>query len=307
MIGFIGLGTMGHSMALNLRRSGAELLVHDIDRARSTELVQAGAHWAESVAELGRASDVVFTSLPGPSEMEAVGLAPGGLLDSMQPGSVWFDLTTNAPTVVKRVAQDCAARGIELLDAPVSGGAAGAKSGRLALYVGGSRDVYDRYKQLLDAIGDRVLHVGPIGSGNTAKLAHNCCSMTVRMAIAEVFTLGVKAGMDPLELWNAVRQGVLGRNRTFDGIGAEYLQSHYDPPNFTLRLAHKDFTLALDLARDLGVPMKQAETAYADYTDALDRGWGELDSRIAMHVQNVRADVEIKVSAEDVAATLARG
>lgn len=306
-VGFIGLGTMGHGMATNLAKSGVDFIVHDINRASAATLLAAGATWAESVAELGRACDVVFTSLPGPKEFEAVGIGPGGLLASMRAGSVWFDLTTNSPTVVKTLAGAFDARGIALLDAPVSGGAAGARSGRLAIYVGGDKAVYDRHKPLLDAIGDRVMHVGPIGAGNTAKLAHNCCSMTVRMAIAEVFTLGVKAGMDPLELWNAVRQGVLGRNRTFDGIGAEYLQSKYDPPNFTLRLAHKDFTLALDLARELGVPMKQAETAYADYTEALERGWGERDSRVAMHVQNVRAGVEIKESAEDVAATLARG
>jgi 3-hydroxyisobutyrate dehydrogenase len=306
-IGFIGLGTMGQGMASNLAKAGLDLVLHDVDAGRAVDLVAGGATWVASVAELGALSDVVFTSLPGPKEMEAVGVGQGGLLGSMRPGSVWFDLTTNSPPVVQRLAALFEARGIALLDAPVSGGAAGARSGRLALYVGGPRDLFDTHKPLLDAIGDRVLHVGPVGSGNTAKLAHNCCSMTVRMAIAEVFTLGVKAGMDPLELWNAVRQGVLGRNRTFDGIGAEYLQSKYDPPNFTLRLAHKDFTLALDLARELGVPMKQAETAYADYTEALERGWGERDSRVAMHVQNLRAGVEIKASAQDVAATLERG
>ena len=303
-VGFIGLGTMGHGMASNLQKSGVEFIVHDINKASAGTLLAAGAAWADTVADLGRAADVVLTSLPGPKEFETVA---NGLLASMREHSTVFDLTTNSPTLLTRLSGVFAERGIDLLDAPVSGGAAGAKSGRLAIYVGGDRMVYDRYKPLLDAIGDRVMHVGPIGSGNTAKLAHNCCSMTVRMVIAEVFTLGVKAGMDPLELWNAVRQGVLGRNRTFDGIGAEYLQSKYDPPNFALRLAHKDFTLALELAHELGVPMKQAEAAYADYTEALERGWGGRDSRAAMHVQNLRAGVDIKVSAEDVAATLARG
>jgi 3-hydroxyisobutyrate dehydrogenase len=146
-----------------------------------------------------------------------------------------------------------------LLDAPVSGGPAGARSGKLAIYVGGDRDAFDRHKALLDAIGDQVLYVGLIGAGSTAKLAHNLASLVTRMAIAEVFTLGVKAGVEPLELWHALRQGAIGRSRTFDRIGDQYLQSKYEPANFSVRLAHKDFTLGLELAHQLGVPMRLAK------------------------------------------------
>ena len=306
-VGFIGLGTMGIGMATRILEAGYPLIVHDMRQESARPLLEAGATWGDSVAEIGGAAEVVFTSLPGPKEMQAVGLGPGGLIETMRKGGAWFDLTTNSPTVVAEVSVPFAAKGIALLDAPVSGGPTGARSGKLAIYVGGDAAVYDRHKALLDAIGDRVMHVGPVGSGNTAKLAHNCVSLTIRMAIAEVFTLGVKAGMAPLELWHAVRSGVLGRSRTFDGIGGEYLQSHYDPPSFALRLAYKDFTLALDLAHQLGVPMPQAETAYQSYTEALERGWGELDSRAAMHLQNERAGVTIKATAEEVQATLARG
>lgn len=119
------------------------------------------------------------------------------------------------------------------------------------------------------------------------------------MAMAEVFSLGVKAEMDPLELWHAVRQGVLGRRCTFDGLGDVYLQAKYEPPSFALRLAYKDFTLERELAQQLGVPMKLAEPAYQSYTEALERGWGERDSHAAMLLQNERAGVSIKVSAED--------
>lgn len=306
-VGFIGLGTMGIGMATRILSAGYELIVHDVHKQSAEPLLADGATWSDSVADLGQRSDVVFTSLPGPREMQQVGLGEGGLLDAMRAGSAWFDLTTNSPTVLAEVGKRFREKGIALLDAPVSGGPSGARNGKLAIYIGGDLAAYEQYKVLLDSIGDRVMHVGPIGSGNTAKLAHNCVSMTVRMAIAEVFTLGVKAGMDPLELWHAVRQGVLGRNRTFDGIGAEYLQSNYDPPSFALRLAYKDFTLALDLAKQLEVPMPQAETAYLSYTEALEKGWGDRDSRVAMHVQNERAGVTIKASAEDVQATLARG
>jgi 3-hydroxyisobutyrate dehydrogenase len=306
-IGFIGLGMMGEGMALNLVRAGHDLVVHDIRRECGKPLVAAGAAWADTVAEVGRAADVVFTSLPGPKEMQEVGGGEGGLLTSMRAGGVWFDLTTNSPTVVRAVAARFRERGIEVLDAPVSGGPHGARSGKLALYVGGDEDAFKRLRPLLDAIGDQVMYVGPVGAGNCAKLAHNCASFTIRMAIAEIFTLGVKAGVEPLALWHAIRQGSSGRARTFDRIGDQYLQGKYEPAAFALRLAHKDLTLARELARELGVPMKHADLAYEDFTAALERGWGDLDSRAPMRLQNERAGVTIKVSAEEVKKTLARG
>lgn len=303
-LGFIGLGTMGAGMALNLRKTGHELVVHDIRKESAQPHIEAGATWAASVGELAAAADVVFTSVPGPKEMQEVGMA---LLDSMRPGSVWFDLTTNSPTVVQDVHKRFAARGIALLDAPVSGGPAGARSGKLAIYVGGDRDVFERHEKLLSVIGDQVLYVGPVGAGNTAKLVHNCASLTVRMMIAEVFSLGVKAGVDPAELWHAIRQGAIGRARTFDRIGDQYLQDKYDPPNFALKLAHKDLRLALELGEQLGVPMPYAQTAKKDFDEALARGWGDRDSRSPMQMQNERAGVKIRLTAEEVARTLARG
>ncbi|MEY4100136.1 MAG: hypothetical protein RL300_1307 [Pseudomonadota bacterium] len=306
-IGFIGLGTMGTGMALNLRKAGYELLVHDLRKASAQPLIEAGAIWVDTVAELGRSVDVVFTSLPGPKEMEAIGLGEGGLLGSMRPGSTWFDLTTNSVSMVRKVAEPFKEKGIALLDAPVSGGPSGARSGKLALYIGGERDVFERHKQLLDAIGDRVMYVGAIGAGSIAKLVHNLISLAIRPTIAEAMSLGVKAGLDPVELWYAVRQGATGRARTLDLIAEQYLQSSYDPPSFALDLAYKDFTLALDLAREFDVPMAQSELAYQDYTAALERGWAKRDSRSPMELQNERAGVTIKASPDAVKEMLARG
>jgi 3-hydroxyisobutyrate dehydrogenase len=238
--------------------------------------------------------------------MQEVGVGEGGLLSSMRHGSAWFDLSTNSPTVVRKVAARLKEKGIELMDAPVSGGPRGAHSGKLAIYVGGDEAVFERCKTLLDAIGDQVMYVGPIGAGNSAKLAHNCASFTTRMAIAEIFTLGVKAGVAPLALWHAIRQGSTGRARTFDRIGDQYLQDKYEPAAFALRLAHKDLSLARELGRELGVPMKYADLALEDFNAALERGWGDLDSRSPMRLQNERAGVTVKVSAEDVKKTLAR-
>lgn len=306
-IGFIGTGTMGAWMALNVRKAGYDLVVHDLRKETADDLLAAGASWADSVAAVGRAADVVFTSLPGPKEMAAVGLGEGGLLSSMRTGAAWFDLTTNAPTTVREVGAAFAARGVALLDAPVSGGPAGAKSGKLALYIGGERSAFDANRAVLSAIGDQAMYVGPIGAGTVAKLAHNCSSFIIRLAIAEVFALGVKAGVEPLALWHALRQGATGRRRTFDGLGDQFLVNRYDPPAFALRLAHKDMTLATELARELRVPMRFADLAYDEMTEAMNRGWGELDSRSPMQLELERAGVSIEETVDAVRRTFAQG
>lgn len=305
-VGFIGLGGMGQGMALNLRRAGHDLVVHDLRRESGTALEEAGATWADSVADLARSVDVVFTSLPGPAEMRQVGVGEGGLLSALRPGSAWFDLTTNSPTVVREIHTICREHDVELFDAPVSGGPKGARSGKLAIYVGGDRAAFDRLAPVLDAIGDKVLHVGDIGAGNTAKLAHNCASMIIRSGIAEVFTMGVKAGVEPAALWHALRQGAIGRARTFDRVGDRYLQEAFDPPSFALALADKDLRLALELAEQLDVPMRAAHLVREDFQEALDRGWGDRDSQTPLLLQNERAGVTIKLSADEVQAVLDR-
>ena len=291
-VGFIGLGLMGGSIALNARAGGHELIVHDVRRDAAAPHLKAGATWAAGAREVAEAAEIVFTSLPGPREVEAVA---EGLIAGMRQGTPWFDLSTNSPTVVRRLHARFAAKGIAMLDAPVSGGPRGAKSGKLALWVGGERAVFDQFRAVLDAIGDQVLYIGPIGAGSVAKLVHNCAGYAIQAALAEVFTLGVKAGVDPLALWAAVRQGSLGRQRTFDRLGRQFLQGVFDPPEFALKLAHKDVSLATELGRELGVPMRIANLTYAEMTEALNRGWSERDSRSPMLLQEERAGVEIKV------------
>ena len=148
---------------------------------------------------------------------------------------------------------------------------------------------------MLDAIGDQPYYVGPIGAGSIAKLAHNCAGYVIQTALAEVFTMGVKAGVDPLALWKAVRQGALGRRRTFDGLVDQFLPGRFEPAAFALRLAHKDVTLATSLGREHKVPMRLANITLEEMTEALNRGWGERDSRVAMLLQEERAGVEIRV------------
>ncbi|MGE0558367.1 MAG: NAD(P)-dependent oxidoreductase [Burkholderiales bacterium] len=300
-VGFIGLGTMGGAMALNLRKAKFDLVVHDLRAEIAKPVLDAGASWADSVQALGKSVDVVLTSLPGPRETEAVG---ADLMASMKRGGVWFDLTTNSPTVVRSLSARCAEHGITMLDAPVSGGPHGAKSGKMALLVGGDEKTFNDRREVLDAIGDQVIYIGPIGAGTVAKLVHNCAGYAIQTALAEVFTVGVKAGVDPLALWAAVRQCSLGRQRTFDRLGRQFLQGSFDPPDFALKLALKDVTLATELGRELGVPMRIANLAHADMTEALNRGWGSRDSRISMLLQEERAGVDIKVPAAAIQAVL---
>jgi 3-hydroxyisobutyrate dehydrogenase-like beta-hydroxyacid dehydrogenase len=303
-IGFIGLGTMGRHMASNLMKGGHQLVVNDVRQEAAAPHRQAGATWAATPREVAAATDIVFTSLPGPVEVEAVALGDNGLLAGLAAGKAYFDLSTNSPGLVRRLHEVFRARGVHLLDAPVSGGPRGAESGRLALWVGGDRAIFDKHKPVLDAIGDQAYYVGPIGAGSVAKLVHNCAGYIVQTALAEVFTMGVKAGVDPLGLWKAVRQGAGGRRRTFDGLVDQFLPGKFDPPAFSLRLAHKDVTLATALGREHKVPMKLANITLEEMTEALNRGWAERDSRVAMLLQEERAGVEIKVPEGDLRAVL---
>jgi 3-hydroxyisobutyrate dehydrogenase len=288
-IGFIGLGAMGGPMAANLQRAGHELTVNDLRK------VEGFPRWAPSAAEAAAGCEVLFTSLPGPAEVEATAASVRGAISG---GAAWFDLSTNSPEVVRRIHAELAKSDVHFLDAPVSGGPNGAQSGKLAIWVGGNADAYKKHESLLRQIGDQPLYVGPIGAGSVAKLAHNCASFSVQAVLAEIFTLGVKAGVEPVALLKALRQGATGRKRTFDRLPEHFLPGKYDPADFTVRLAHKDVTLALQMARDFGVPMRIGEIALGELVACIERGWAERDCRVAMTLQEERAGVSVRVPAE---------
>ena len=296
-IGFIGLGLMGGSMASNLQAAGHRLVVHDLRRESAASHLAKGAEWKDSPRALAEVSDVVFTSLPGPPEVTAVATGANGLIHAMRPGTALFDLSTNSPAVVRRLHAEFAKRGVGVLDAPVSGGPSGAKSRKLAIWVGGDRALFDKHRPLLEAMGDQPYYVGPIGAGAVAKLVHNCASFTIRVALAEVFCMGVKAGVDADLLWQAVRQGASGRARTFDRLADKFLPGVFEPPSFALALAHKDVSLATELGREMGVPMRLANLALAEMTEAMNRGWAQRDSSVFMLLEEERAGVDIKVPA----------
>jgi 3-hydroxyisobutyrate dehydrogenase-like beta-hydroxyacid dehydrogenase len=300
VVGFVGLGTMGGKMTTNILKVGYKVVVHDLHRQAASHHLQAGAEWAETPSALAEKSDVIFTSLPEPADVERVALGADGLVEGVRKGAAYFDLSTNSQSVVKKISAAFADKGAAMLDAPVSGGPQGAESRKMAIWVGGDKAAYDKYKPVLDAMGDRAAYIGPIGTATVAKLVHNMSGYAITCALAETFSMGVKAGVDPVALWEAVRQGVTGRRLTFDGLLEQFLPGKYDPPNFALKLATKDVTLATALGRELGVPMRLCNAAHAEMVEACNRGWEGRDSRVVMLLQQERAGIEIKADPEKI-------
>ncbi|WP_043460778.1 NAD(P)-dependent oxidoreductase [Azohydromonas australica] len=294
-VGFIGLGLMGAPMATNLQRAGYPLVVNDLRREAARVHCDAGAVWAETPCALAAQCDVVFTCLPGLAVIESVVLGPQGVLAGMRPGNALFEMSTSTPELVQRLHAACSERGAHFLDAPVSGGPAGAARAQLAIWVGGVAAAYRRFEPVLRAMGDSPVHVGAAGSGLVTKLVHNCISQATQAAIVEGFVLGVKAGADPLALWKAVRQGAIGRRRTFDGLVDEILPAQFDTPNAVLPIMYKDLLVATGLARNLGVPMRFANLALADLQEAVNRGWSARDGRCVALLPQERAGVRIQV------------
>lgn len=290
-VGFIGVGTMGAGMASNLQKGGNQLVVNDLTMQAASRHIAAGASWAATPKDVAAQCEVIFTSLPTPADVRAVGGGENGLAAGFKPGSAWFDLSTNAVDVVRALHAEFAAKGVHFLDAPVSGGPSGANSGKLAIWVGGDRDIFDKYKAQLEAMGDQARYIGPIGAGTIAKLVHNASSAAVNVVLSECFTMGVKAGVEPLALFEAIRQGAAGRTRLFDRMQKQFLTGVYDPPDFALRLLHKDVSLACQLGREVSVPMRLTNLAHQELTEAMNRGWEKRDSRVGALLQQERAGI----------------
>ena len=295
VVGFVGLGIMGGAMCDSLQKAGYRLVVHDTRREAAARHVEAGAIWADTPRALASQCEVMFSCLPGLPEIEAVALGPDGIAAGIRRGHAYFEMSTNTPELVRQLHAAFAERGAHMLDAPISGGATGAQRGRLAIWVGGDKAVFERCEPVLRAMGDQPTHVGGIGAGLVTKLVHNCAAEAMQAALAEAFVLGVKAGAEPLSLWKAIRQGAVGRRRTFDGLIDQFLPASYDQPQAALRITYKDTMIATELGRELGVPMRFANLALADTTEAMNRGWAGRDCRSVMLLPQERAGVAIAV------------
>jgi 3-hydroxyisobutyrate dehydrogenase len=294
-IAFIGLGNMGRHMAANLQKAGHELVVHDVRREAGDSHVANGARWANSAAEAAQGAELILTSLPGPKQVEEVALGEGGILQGAARGAVYADLSTSSPTLIRRIYQVFKEQGIAVLDAPVSGGPVGAERATLQVMVGGDEDVYERVRPALLGIGDKVSYIGDIGSGEIAKLCHNTMSYCANLALAEVFTLGVKAGVKPEKLLEAIQGGAYGQGYMLrHRIPNIVFKGGFDEAGFYLALARKDVGLATELAREFNVPMNVASLAEQALIEGLARGWDAKDSSAIWMLQEERAGVKVR-------------
>ena len=300
-VGFIGLGNIGKPMAMNVVNAGHRTKVHDVRPEVATDLLEAGAVWAETPAEAARGSDVVMGSLPGPLEVEAVVDGDQGVLDGAAEGSVYIDLATNSPSTVRKLHQICAERGVVYIDAPVSKGSGpdAADLGMLTVMVGGDPDTLERVRPVLNAIADpsRIFHCGPVGSGAICKLCNNLVSHTTFGVLAEALTIGLKAGVS-LETLSAVMAAgsasspKIGR---FDSV----FDRDFDPAGFAfVRSDAKDVRLATELAREVDVPAEIAAAVDQKYVAAVAAGIGHLGGSAIVQVQEERARVVLRRSGE---------
>jgi 3-hydroxyisobutyrate dehydrogenase len=292
---------MGQHMARHVAEAGHDLAAFDLRPEAIVELIQTpGARRATSVAEAASNAEIVFTSLPGPPEVESVATSPDGLLESLSAGSVYVDLSSNSPSTVRRLAAAFAERGINMLDAPVAGGVTGAEAGTLSLMVGGDRATFDRVRPVLSAIGTKLFYCGPSGNGAITKLCNNLCSQMQNAAAGEILSLGVKAGVDLDILASAIGASTGTCRPIVDTFPKQLFRRNFENPGFSSYLSAKDTHLAIELAHELGVPMEIGEIVERDKQEALRRGWGPLSPDVFVRLQEERAGVQLELSAEAV-------
>ena len=294
-IGFIGTGSIGRPMAGQIVAAGFSLVVHDIDRQAAEPLIEAGAEWADSPKAVAEQCEIVCTCLPGPPEFQEVVYGSGGVLEGISAGSVFVDHTTNSPELVRDTHRRLESAGVAMLDAPVSGGAEGARTRDLTILVGGDGETLDRCRPVLDAIAKTVMHVGGIGAGCVCKIAHNCAGFSLDMATVECLTMGVRAGVEPAVLLEVFQRCAIGRNFNIHTRLPDTLFSGDFEPRFALRTAMKDMRLATELAEHYGVPMNLTAVCQAEMEEAMSRGWEGLDSSAFLRLQEERSGVQLRL------------
>lgn len=281
-IGFIGVGTMGRPMAVNLLKAGFPLVVHDLAAAPVEALVRLGAGTVASPADVARATDVVITMLPSSPQVEEVYLGRGGLLEGVKPRQVLIDMSTIDPGTTERVAERAAAAGARMLDAPVSGAPPKAADGTLTIMVGGDAETLAEVRDILGVLGTNVIHVGSLGMGEVVKLCNNLIAGVTMVAVAEAFGLGQRAGVDPKVLYDVIRKSsgncwILETRPPLPGLAAASPAEREFEPGFMTDLMHKDLGLALAAGQRARVPLPLCALTRELYGWASARGLGRKD------------------------------
>jgi 3-hydroxyisobutyrate dehydrogenase-like beta-hydroxyacid dehydrogenase len=292
-VGFIGVGNMGGPMCRNIvKKSNHQVTVFDLNAAAVKSCTDLGATAARSVADVTKGADLVMTSLPMPKDVEAVSLGEDGILANIGKGQTYIDLSTNAPSMVKKIGAAMAAKGIAMLDAPVSGGTTGAEAATIAIMVGGDRKVFDDALPVLQSFSANVIHMGALGTGTVAKLVNNMLAFCNAAAAAEGLMLGVTAGLDPQKLIQVVANSS-GNSNAFKSFSERALSGKLDP-SFALNLAYKDLHLALELGDELGVPLSQGASTHNLQRLARGMGWGPDDSSSVLRVYETMLKRKVK-------------
>lgn len=297
-VGFVGTGNMGNPMAANLLRAGHQLTVCDVRSEAAANLVSEGAVWSDRPSDVAAVSDVTFLSLPTPPDVEAVVTGADGVLAGASAGSTIIDLSTNAPSVVQALAAKAQAAQVGFLDAPVSGGVVGARKGTLAVMVGGDADCFEQHRPLLEVIGANVFLVGPVGSGNVAKLINNMLAFIGMMGATEALVLGAKAGVDPVVLRNIVKAGS-GNSFVWESGTRAILRDRL-APTFTTSLAAKDIGLAMALAEEMGVNVPMGERAHELILGYRDGGFAQEDVLATVKAVEEQAGIVVRGRGTDI-------
>ena len=291
-VGFIGLGIMGKPMSRNLIKAGHKVVVYDIVPESVAEMAAAGASAGKSAKDVAARSDITITMVPDGPEVEAAVLGPEGALEGAKPGSIFVDMSSISPLVAQKVGAACAAKGIEFLDAPVSGGEPKAIDGTLAIMVGGKQEVFDRVMPLFQAMGSSATLTGPIGAGNVTKLANQMMVAVNIAAMGEALVLATKAGLDPEVVFNAVKGGLAG-SAVLNAKAPMVIARNFKP-GFRIRLHQKDLRNALLAAESMKVSLPFTSLAQQVLMALMNSGRGDLDhSAIATFIEDM-AKVEVK-------------
>jgi 3-hydroxyisobutyrate dehydrogenase-like beta-hydroxyacid dehydrogenase len=293
-IGYIGVGNMGGPMCRNLiRKSNHAVAVFDRNPAAVKTCTDLGATAGTSVDDVTRGADIVMTSLPMPRDVEAVALGDNGILANIARGKTYIDLSTNAPSMVKKIGAAMAAKGIAMLDAPVSGGTTGAKAATIAIMVGGEKQAFDDALPVLQSFSATVLHMGGLGCGTVAKLVNNMVAFCNLAALCEGMMLGTGYGLEPEKLLSAIA-GSSGNSNALRSFQTRALVGNYSPPSFALDLAYKDLHLALELGDEMGVPLPQGASTHNLQRLAKGMGWGPDDNSSILRVYETMLRRKVK-------------
>lgn len=291
-VGFIGVGHMGGPMCRNIIKGGHDVTVFDLSPAAVKACTDLGAKAGTSPKEVAAQVDIVMTSLPMPKDVEAVALGPNGIIEGAKQGTIYIDLSTNSPNMVRKIAAVLAPKGVTMIDAPVSGGTVGAEKGTIAIMAGGDKAAYDTCLPLFQSFGENISHLGALGSGCIAKIVNNMLAFCNMAAAAEGLMLGAAAGIDPDAL-NQVIRNSSGNSMAYRGVALKTLSGDWTP-SFTIDLAYKDLRLALELGDELGIPLALGAQTHNLMRMARGMGMGGEDAAAIMRVYEKTLGREVR-------------